>query len=49
MIKVSPEKYIEILQLDPDINMVLSGWEWERRTFLFIPYILYTKNLYNGR
>lgn len=45
MIRINPEKYVEIFQVDPDINMILSGWEWERKSFLGIPYIVYTKNL----
>lgn len=46
MIKINPEKYIEILQVDPDVSMLLSGWEWEKKLFLgLIPYITYTKKL----
>lgn len=45
MIKISSNEYIELLAWEPDINMILSGWEWERRQFLFIPYIIYRKAL----
>lgn len=45
MIRVNSEKYIEVFQVDPDISMLLSGWDWEKKTLFFIPYILYTKNL----
>lgn len=43
MIKVNPEKYIQLFAFNPSLDMVLSGWLVEYRSFLGIPYIIYTK------
>lgn len=43
MLKLKQNRFVEILHFDPDVNMVLSGWDWERISFLFIPCILYFK------
>lgn len=45
MIKVNPTTYIELFKEFPNMEMVLSGWEYEVRYFLFsfISIIIYKK------
>jgi hypothetical protein len=47
MIKINPEKYCEIFKDWPNHDMVLSGWEFNIKYYLFglIPVIIYTKKL----
>lgn len=42
MFKINSNKYISIGP-DPILEMILSGWEYNRQYFLLIPYIVYTK------
>jgi hypothetical protein len=44
MIKINSNKYIQFSET-PDLQMLLSGWEWELRYYFFcmISVIIYTK------
>lgn len=47
MIRLTPEKYIQIGTDTPDHRMVFSGWDFEVKYYFFylIPVIIYTKKL----
>lgn len=46
IIKITPEKYIQLFVFHPDSRMYLSGWDYRFKYFLgIIPYIEYTKKL----
>lgn len=45
MIRLNPEKYIEIFKDWPSQEMILSGWEYEIKYYLYIPVVIYTKKL----
>jgi len=48
MIKLNSTTYIELFKDYPNMNMELSGWEWNVKWYLFntFPIIFYIKNLY---
>lgn len=48
MIKIDACTYLQLFETDPDSDMTLSGWEACCRHFLFIPFIIYTKPLFNN-
>jgi hypothetical protein len=48
LIKLTPEKLLQLGTDIPETNLILWGWEYEIHYFLWtIPYIIYSKALYN--
>lgn len=45
MIKINPHTYIELLTDTPNMDMVLSNWEYEIKYYIFglFPIVLYKK------
>jgi len=45
MIKINTNKYIELLTDTPNMEMILSNWEYEIKYYFFnlFPIVIYTK------
>ncbi len=43
MIKINHLKYVELFTTFPSWDMLSCGWEYKKRVFLGIPYVIYTK------
>jgi hypothetical protein len=43
MIRLSANKYMELLKDYPSHQMVWSGWNYSIKYFLGFPYVIYTK------
>lgn len=45
MLQINYLKFIQLFAITADWDMVRSGWDYEHKSFLGIPYIVYTKEL----